>query len=121
MVLKIKLQLPQEGFHENAAPEQEHEVTVSEALSSVSKHHIEVILQKMAKVLDSQGLSCFRCPKSKYMLFPLSKDCMGDFLTPMYDSREISFGVRILCGNGKPIRTFELTLSPIDDQAQGRD
>ena len=120
MVLKIKLQLPQEGFHENAAPEQEHEVTVSEELSSVSKHHIEIILQKVAKVLDSQGLSCFRCPKSKYKLFPLSDDCLGDILEPMYKPEDVSFGMTILCGNDKPIRTFELTLSPLDTGFEGR-
>ena len=120
MVLNIKISLPETDLPAAAETTVEHEVTVSEELSSVSKTHIEIILGKMAKVLDSQGLSCFRCPKSKYMLFPLSKDCMGDFLTPMYDSREISFGVRILCEDGKPIRTFELTLSPIDDPNQGR-
>ena len=121
MVLNIKISLPETDLPTAEETTLEHEVTVSEELASVSKTHIEIVLGKMAKVLDSQGLSCFRCPKSKYMLFPLSQDCMGDFLTPMYDSREISFGVRILCGNGKPIRTFELTLSPIDDQTQGRD
>ncbi len=121
MVLNIKISLPETDLPTAEETTLEHEVSVSEELASVSKTHIEIVLGKMAKVLDSQGLSCFRCPKSKYMLFPLSKDCMGDFLTPMYDSREISFGVRILCGNGKPIRTFELTLSPIDDQTQGRD
>ena len=120
MVLKIKLELPKEGFHENAVPEQEHEVTVSEELSSVSKHHIEIILQKMAKVLDSQGLSCFRCPKSKYKLFPLSSDCLGDMLEPMYKPGDVSFGMTILCGNNKTIRTFELTLSPLDTGSEGR-
>ena len=120
MVLNIKISLPETDLPVAAETAVEHEVTVSEELSSVSKTHIEIVLGKMAKVLDSQGLSCFRCPKSKYMLFPLSKDCMGDFLTPLYVSKEISFGVRIICGNGKPIRTFELTLSPIDELDQGR-
>ena len=119
MVLKIKLTLPAEGFHENAAPEQEHEVSVSEELASVSKQHIEIILQKMAKVLDSQGLSCFRCPKSKYKLFPLSDDCLGDILLPMYKSEDIRFGMTVLRGNDNPIRTFELTLSPIDVKKSG--
>lgn len=120
MVLKIKLTLPAEGFHDNAAPEQEHEVTVSEELSSVSKQHIEIILQKMTKILDSQGLFCFRCPKSKYKLFPLSNDCLGDILQPMYESKEIRFGMMVLCGNDKPVRTFELTLSPLDTTSPGR-
>ena len=120
MVLKIKLELPKEGFHENAVPVQEHEVTVSEELSSVSKHHIEIILQKMAKILDSQGLSCFRCPNSKYKLFPLSDDCLGDSLEPMYKTEDISFGLTVMCGNDRPIRTFELTLTPLNVETTGR-
>ena len=120
MVLNVKLSLPADGFHDNAAPEQEHEVIVSEDLSSVSKQHIEIILQKMGKILDTQGLFCFRCPKSKYKLFPLSDDCLGEILQPMYESRDIRFGMMILCGNDKPVRTFELTLSPIDLNTSGR-
>ena len=119
MVLNIKLTLPADGFHDNAAPEQEHEVTVSEEVSSVSNQHIEIVLQKVAKVLDSQGLSCFRCPKSKYKLFPLSDDCLGDILQPMYQSEDIRLGMTVLCGNDKPIRTFELTLSTIDIKKSG--
>ena len=114
MVLKVKLTLPAEGLQNNAAPEQEHEVTVSEELSSVSKQHIEIILQNVTKILDTQGLFCFRCPKSKYKLFPLSDDCLGDILQPMYDSPETRFGLMILCHTNRPIRSFELTLSPID-------
>jgi hypothetical protein len=120
MVLKINLALPEEGFHDNAVPDKEHEVTVSDDLSSVSKQHIEIVLQKMAKVLDTQGLSCFRCSKSKYKLFPLSDDCLGNYLQPMYESSDIRFGVMILCGSDKPVRTFELTLSPIDETIIGR-
>lgn len=119
MVLNIKLTLPADGFHDNAAPEQPHEVIVSEEVPSVSKQHIEIILQKVAKVLDSQDLSCFRCPKSKYKLFPLSDDCLGDILLPMYQSEDIRFGMTVLCDNDKPIRTFELTLSPIDIKKTG--
>lgn len=119
MVLNIKLSLPVGGLPENTLPEQEHEVFVPEDLSSVSKQHIETILQKMAKVLDSQGLSCFRCPKSKYKLFPLSDDCLGSNLPPLYKSADIRFGMTVLCGNDKPIRTFELTLSPLEYAEKG--
>ncbi len=120
MVLNIKISLPTEGFHDNAMPGQKHEVTVSEELSSVSKQHIEIVLQKMAKVLDCQGLSCFRCSKSKYKLFPLSDDCPGKIYQPMHQSGRIRFGIIVLCGNDKPARTFELTLSPLDWNAGRR-
>ena len=120
MVLNINITLPVDGIHENALPAQEHEVSVPEDLASVSKQHIEIILQKMAKVLDSQGLSCFRCPKSKYKLFPLSDDCLGNSLPPLYKTEEIRFGMTVLCSNDKPIRTFELTLSPLECSPERR-
>ncbi len=120
MALNIKITLPEEGMPREESITAEHEVTVPDELSCVPKTHIEIILGKMAKVLDSQGISCFRCSKSKYMLFPLSTDCLGDSLVPLYKSKDVTFGVRILCGNGKPVRTFEVTLSPIDTTGTGR-
>ena len=114
MALNIKIILPTEDLPEEDASVR-HNVSVPDALASVPKTHIGIILGKMAKVLDSQGLSCFRCPKSTYMLFPLSNDCRSDIFTPLYQSNEIRFGVRIICGNGNPIRTFELTLSPLSE------
>lgn len=121
MILKINIALPNDLPGEENEETTVHEVTVPEELASVSKPHIEMILSKMIKVLDSQGLSCFRCSKSKYMLFPLSNDCLGDSFVPLYQSKDITFGVKILCGNGKPIRTFEITLSPIESNKSGRD
>lgn len=120
MVLNINISLSDENVSPENSESVEHEVTVSDNLACVSKTNIEIILGKMAKVLDSQGLSCFRCPKSKYMLFPLSNDCRGDLLTPAYQSNEIQFGVSIICANGKPIRTFELTLLPLDEENSRR-
>ncbi len=120
MALNIKITLPEEGLPGEEIQTTEHEVTVPEELSCVPKAHIEIILGKVAKVLDAQGISCFHCPKSKYMLFPLS-DCLGEYLTPLYKSNDISFGVTILCGDGKPVRTFELTLSPVDTKDPRRD
>ncbi len=121
MALNIKITLPEEDLPGENIETREHEVTVPEELSCVPKAHIEIILGKVAKVLDAQGISCFRCPKSKYMLFPLSNDCLGEYLTPLYKREEIQFGVTILCGDGKPVRTFELTLSPIDTKDPRRD
>lgn len=47
MVLNIKLELPAEGNQPEAQePVTEHEVTVSEGLSCVSKSHIQIILEK---------------------------------------------------------------------------
>ena len=115
MVLNIKIKLPSEPCEEKEEPVFEHRVTVSEELASVSKTHIEIVLNKMANVLDRQGLSCFRCPKSSYILSPLSDDCIGNSLVPLNREQDLRFGVCICCGDDKPVRKFELTLTPMVD------
>ena len=80
MTLNIRLELPQENSAGLDAPALEHEVIVSDELASVSKSHIEIILQKMSQILMSQGISCFSCPLSRYKLYPLSGDCQEDLL-----------------------------------------
>lgn len=115
MVLNIKISLP-EKEEENVEVETfDHTVIVSDSVSSVSKTQIQIILNKMANVLDSQGLACFRCPKSAYILSSLSDDCIGNSLVPLNREPDIRFGVSICCGDDKPIRKFELTLTPTVD------
>ena len=121
MVLNIKISLPDSDLPMATETAVEHEVSVSEELSSVSKTHIEIILGKMAKSLEPQGIFCFRCPKSKYMLFPLSKDCREVYLSTHSESLDIQFGVSIVCGDGPPVHTFELTLSKLDDAGPGEE
>lgn len=120
MILNINISLPDEGEHTEEMPVMEHEVSVSEELSSVSKTQMELIIEKMAKVLDSQGISCFRCPKSKYKLFPLSDACREEYLLRAREGSEHRFGLTVLCGNDKPVCTFELTLSPLAEKDCGR-
>lgn len=112
MVLNIKISLPDEGENAQNAVAVEHDICVSDELSSVSKSHMEIIIEKMAKVLDSQGVSCFRCPKSKYKLFPLSDACREEYLFRAREESETRFGMTVLCGSDTPVYTFELTLSP---------
>lgn len=71
MTLNIRLELPKEDSAGHDAPALEHEVIVSDELASVSKSHIEIILQKMAQILMAQGISCFGCPLSRYKLYGL--------------------------------------------------
>lgn len=116
MVLNIKVSLPDEGEDVNNMAVVEHDICVSDELSSVSKSHIEIIIRKMAKVLDSQGISCFQCPKSKYKLFPLSNACGEEYLLRAREGSETHFGMTILCGNDTPVYTFELALFPIEEK-----
>ena len=112
MTLNIRLELPKEDSADLDAPTLEHEVIVSDELASVSKSHIEIILQKMAQILMAQGISCFGCPLSRYKLYPLSGDCREDLLPRARDLSTLCFGLSILCGN-RQVTAFELTLSPI--------
>lgn len=115
MLLNINITLPDNDIAVEAATTIEHEICVSEDLSSVSKSQIEIILQKMAKVLESQGISCFQCSKSRYMLFPLSDDCQGRYFIADQKPDRCSFRLDILCGD-KQVYRFELTLTPTDKQ-----
>ena len=115
MILNINITLPDNGITAETATTIEHEICVSEDLSSVSKSQIEIILQKMAKVLESQGISCFQCPKSRYKLFPLSDDCQGRYIVVDQKPNHYRFGLAILCGD-KQVWHFELTLTPTENQ-----
>ena len=111
MTLNIRLELPDDGETGQNELALEHEVTVSDELASVSKSHIEIILQKMAQILMAQGILCFGCPLSRYKLYPLSGDCREDLLPRARERSLLRFGLAVLCGN-KQVATFELTLSP---------
>lgn len=111
MTLNIRLELPKEDSTGHDAPALKHEVIVSDELASVSKSHIEIILQKMAQILMAQGISCFGCPLSRYKLYPLSGDCREDLLPRAREQSLMRLGLAVLCGN-KQVANFELTLSP---------
>lgn len=88
------------------------EVCVSEELSSVSKSHMEALVRKVAEILDSQGVSCFRCPKARYKLYPLSEDWEEKYLCRPCEALDRRIVMEVCCGNDRRIYTFELTLSP---------
>ena len=114
MTLNIRLELPAEGCADYEDPSLEHEVIVSDELSSVSKTHIEIIMQKMAQILMAQGISCFGCSLSHYKLYPLSDDCGEDLLPRAREQTVLRLGLAVLCGN-RQIANFELTLNPIEE------
>ena len=111
MTLNIRLELPDDGETVQNELALEHEVTVSDELASVSKSHIEIILQKMAQILMAQGISCFGCQLSHYKLYPLSGDCREDLFPRAREQTPIRFGLAVLCGN-RQVTSFELTLTP---------
>ena len=68
-----------------------------------------------AKVLESQGISCFQCSKSRYKLFPLSDDCKGKYFIADNEPERHRFGLAIFCRE-KLIYSFELTLTQKDER-----
>ena len=121
MTLNIRLELPDGADAEDTGTAPEHEVIVSDALSSVSKSHIEMILQKMAQILSAQGISCFSCPLSRYKLYPLSDDCWEELIPRARGKSTVRFGLTILCGTNTSVATFELTLAPATEHENRRD
>lgn len=111
MTLNINISLPEEAPCEAPAAA-ERSISVSPELSCVSKTHIAQILQKLAEILAAQGISCFGCPKSIYKLYPLSDVCRERYCIHSKSVGGHRFGLAILCGTGKTVYTFELTLSP---------
>ena len=105
MVLKINVTLPKETEPQADSAVTEHEVCVSEELSSVSKSNMETIITKMAHVLDTQSISCFRCPKSIYKLYPLSDACREEYISHI-QKEAVRFGMTVSCGEDTPVYTL---------------
>ena len=92
--IAMKMQLP---IHitENTLPNKNNSECVPES-------HIKAIVRKVAEILEIQGISCCRCPKTKYILSPLSACKDSIYL----------YSLRIICPWGKAAYQFELKLKP---------
>lgn len=111
MSLNIKLQLPDDAGTGEAC-QGDPRICVAKQLGSVSKPQVERIVWKVAQVLETQGISCFNCPKSTVKLYPLSGDCTEVVKEAGGQPRVIRTGMVIQCGNDHPIYRFELTMTP---------
>ena len=80
----------------------DEQIIVSQEGSCVPKSHIKAIVRKVAEILEIQGISCCRCPKTKYILSPLSACKDSIYL----------YSLRIICPWGKAAYQFELKLKP---------
>ena len=77
----------------------DEQIIVSQEGSCVPESHIKAIVRKVAEILEIQGISCCRCPKTKYILSPLSACKDSIYL----------YSLRIICPWGKAAYQFELT------------
>ena len=106
MCLNLRISVP-DAIPPESSPIPDEQICVSTELPSVSKSHILYFVRKVLQALDTQGISCLLCPKSKYMLYPLSNDC-----TVGIERGTISAGLTICCGAGSPLYRFEMAIIP---------
>ena len=111
MALNIKLQLSKDAGADDTGLDNSR-VCVSDQLISVSKPQIEHIVEKVAQVLEAQGIPCFRCPKSTIKLYPLFDGCMETVKEDDGSPGVIKTGMVLQCGNDHPVYRFELTMTP---------
>lgn len=97
--------------------------SVPESDSGVSESNMETVMQKVEKVLATQGFPCFSCKKSKCKLLPLSDDCrrtvlVSDEFVKAKDNER--FLMVISCGDCADIANFELLLRPVRQKEDER-
>ncbi len=118
MALNIKLSVPNDSTSEAVIQNRvsDDQIYVSKELSSVSKMHMYVIIQKVAQILSAQRIVCCECPKSIYKLSPLFFVCNEEIYDFPYivdkqlDVRHLL--LEITCEKEHKIFSFELTLYP---------
>ena len=117
MKMKLPIYIPKETpAEEPAEPETvcvpetvtDEQITVSKPIPCVPISHIRYMVKKVAKLLDTQGISCCHCPRTRYILSPLS-DCK--------DSIPV-IGLNIICPFGAANYRFELTIEPRPESAK---
>ena len=106
MCLNLRVSVP-DTIPPESSPISDEQICVSTELPSVSKPHMLYFVQKVLRILETQGISCLSCPKSKYMLYPLSDDC-----TVGIEEGTVFAGLTICCGTGNPLYRFELSITP---------
>lgn len=104
MSLGIKLDLQEETALTAAAPSGSNE---ADSVSEMNCHRIE---RKVREILAAQGLACASCPKSQYMLLPLSDDCEVTIegVPPLHRWLHLV----VTCGGVQEVYHFELRLHP---------
>ena len=99
-------------------------VCVSNDLSSVSKSHICIIVEKVEEVLSAQGIPCIFCPKSIYKLSPLLPGCQEIFINKNQSGVERKelpsrFKLELCCGSRERIYIFEISLVKSKNKSLG--
>ena len=115
MTFQVPVHIPEDLSLPETEVIQDEQITIMEAegcvsgqAGCVSKPHMKNIVQKVAQILATQGVSCCECPRTQYKLYPLS-DCK---------ETDLRYSLQIVCLDGKMPYRFELTLTPIIPPAE---
>ena len=110
MTFQVPVHVPEDLSLPETETIRDEQITIMEAddcvsgqSGCVSKPHIKKVVQKVAQILATQGVSCCECPRTQYKLYPLS-DCK---------ETDLRYSLQIVCPDGKMPYRFELTLSPV--------
>ena len=115
MALNIELKIPEERAE---TEEQTENIRVSNYLNSVSKTAICAVIEKVGKILSLQGFPCYLCPKTEYMLLPLS-ECKETSILPVKytDTGRLRFLLVMNC-SGKEIFRFDISMKRSKENAE---
>lgn len=107
MALNIDIKVPEEASENK---ELTSNITVSNFLNSVSKTAVDMLIQKVGKILSLQGFPCPLCPKIQYLLLPLS-ECKDTSIIPIdkINTENIRFLLVMKCSD-KEIFRFDVTM-----------
>ena len=108
MSLSIKTSLPEPEIV--LCPSAKAVRSVTKRKITVSKREVERMLDKVLEILALQGISCVRCPKFRYKLYPLSDDGQGALEEPS------SFCLEVLCGN-RSAYIFEISARVVEKKS----
>ena len=114
MKMQLPIHVPEEITIEDSASVSvsetvtDSQITVTKNDSCVPDSHMKFIVQKVAELLDSQGIPCCHCSRTHYILSPLS--ACKDIL--------IQYTLNIICPYGNAAYQFELSISPRDESAR---
>ena len=108
MALNIDIEIPDETSEIDS--DSNYNTSVSKYLDSVSKTSVNVIVEKVAKILSLQGFACPLCPKIEYLLLPLS-ECKDTIISPVkvLSKEKVKFLLVMKCSD-KEIFRFEITM-----------
>ena len=110
MTFQVPVHIPEDLSLPETETIRDEQITIMEAddcvsgqPGCVSKPHMKKVVQKVAQILATQGVSCCECPRTQYKLYPLS-DCK---------ETNLRYSLQIVCPDGKMPYRFELTLTPV--------